>query len=135
MAMKYILFVLPILLFSCTSEYNLEYPEEARSFIGEWRMVEFAYSPGGPDIYRSPAEEGTILTFNANGLVNSQKFFQCDEASYKVEEETIIFNFACQEELERRVFNFSWEADSLILIPASPMCIEYCAYIFSRVSE
>lgn len=135
MKLKYIFFTLSFLLsFSCTSEHNIEYPEEVSTIIGEWQMIEYAYSPGGPDIYRSPSEENIKLIFNSNGVVNSQKFFQCSDGNFNIEQDTLSITFNCPEELDSRAYSISWEDEKLILIPTSPMCIEYCAYIFSRTS-
>jgi hypothetical protein len=132
--MRYYTVFLLLLIASCVSEPKIDSHLEGRSILGEWRFHEHAYSPGNSQVHRSPILEEKGLILNANGQLLSHSFLQCNEGQFTVSDDTLTISFECKEELPERRFSLSWEKDKLVMTPLSPLCFEYCAFIFIKSS-
>jgi len=126
-----------LFLFSCTIESEeLIRPFNNEDVIGSWQFFEYTYSTGGSQVTRTRVEnEGITIDFFNNGKLESAGYFQCDEASYQIENDVLIVNFDCQLEPLERKYLLSWEGEKLVFFALAPTsCIEQCTHIFRKQS-
>lgn len=127
-----------LLMFSCSigSEDKDWAFENSEDVIGKWNYFERTLSIGTSEQIREKVEnDGIIIEFLPNSELVSEGFFECDQASYKIEGDVLSVRFDSEAEQEELQYRLSWEGENLVLVPLSPSrCIEGCSQIFRRTS-
>jgi hypothetical protein len=108
---------------------------DASSIIGNWKQTEAFISSGGPQ-YWVNSENGEEINFLENGTFSSDKYPECSNGNFAIEENKLILEYSCLEfnpiaENEDGLITYDLElyTDYFILTPTSgPLCIEGCSY-------
>ncbi|MFD2037064.1 hypothetical protein ACFSKL_19855 [Belliella marina] len=131
----YSIFVLSFLLFSCAVDSeNLNRPfSKSEEIIGSWQFYEYTFSTGSSQSSRGRVEnEGVVVSFLEDGSLESLGYFDCEHASYRIEDNILIVDFGCDSEEEGKEYLLSWEGVNLVLSELTTTCIEGCTHVFRK---
>ncbi len=122
------------ILLSCSSDDVMPMDFPASELVGKWEQYQYEGSIGAGSFRTSYEPTGRTITFNSNGKITNEIFFQCREGEFRVDDEILIFRFDCNEEVPERTYLMTKEGEDLVLSPRAPyMCIEGCSYIFKKI--
>jgi hypothetical protein len=134
-----ILSLLTIAIIGCSSDD--EKIEAEQSIIGTWKLIEVYLDPGDGSGNWSSVENGYTYNFLANGQFTSTRFSECSTGNYVIDSNQLTLVFDCDgfttgiEEPEGTfIENYTFESNTIILVPNYILCIEGCGWKFEKVN-
>lgn len=134
-----ILSLLTIAIIGCSSDD--EKIEAEQSIIGTWKLIEVYLDPGDGSGNWSSVENGYTYNFLANGQFTSTRFSECSTGNYVIDSNQLTLDFDCDgfttgiEEPEGTfIENYTFESNTIILVPNYILCIEGCGWKFEKVN-
>ncbi|WP_139059081.1 hypothetical protein [Polaribacter reichenbachii] len=106
---------------------------------GKWVQTEAYISAGGPQ-YWVDVENGNEIIFSENKAFTSNRFAECTEGNFSINEDELLLDYNCAEisaEFENEQgfisYNLEFYGNYFILTPTSgPICIEGCSYKYQK---
>jgi hypothetical protein len=114
--------------------------QDENSIYGTWKLIEVFSGPPSGDGWNQ-IENGYTYEILSSGEFNSSKYDECSTGTFSVSDQTIFFNYDCEN------FNpcganstscqesFSFEGKFLVLKPDYLQCDEGCGYKFKKIAD
>ena len=132
-----ILSLVAIMLIGCSSDDEKIVTEQ--SIVGAWKLIEVYSDPGDGSGSWNSVENGYSYNFSANGQFTSTRFSECSSGSYALDSKQLTLNFDCDgftagiEDPEGTfIENYTFESNTVILVPAYLNCDEGCGWKFQK---
>ena len=115
-------------------------PADESMLVGKWKLTKAYISSGGPR-YWVDIENGDEFEFFENGTFSSNRFSECMNGNFLIEESDLLLEYNCSEfntglEDEEGFITYRLEffTDFFMLTPTSgPICIEGCSYKYQSI--
>lgn len=128
--------LLCMLLFGCSNDDHLG----TMRLHGTWQLIEVYDHPGYGNGQWVPVEDGYIYNFFPTNHFTSNRFSECENGLYSMSATQITLQYECDGfttgiESSQGAFieNYTFESDTLILIPDYLSCSEGCGWKFKKV--
>ncbi len=129
-------------LFSCVEKDEVSIHSES-AIIGKWRLVEFTYSTGGPEMITKSTDKGPEIVFRNNLTFTSSGRPECNNGTYlytevdSLQNAELLLEFECSTDsspLTTVKYAVTLiNSDKIILSPLNPRCIEGCSYKYQKI--
>lgn len=133
-----ILGLVAIVLIGCSSDDKVA---TEQSIIGTWKLIEVDLDPGDASGSWSSVENGYTYNFSANGQFTSTRFSECSTGTYSLDSNQLTLDFDCDgfttgiEDPEGTfIENYTFESNTVIVVPTYITCIEGCGWKFEKVN-
>jgi len=142
--MREIALILAISLFTfnCTQNNNNFKNSEDKKLFGTWKLVEVYSNTGADSGVWNTVENGYTYTFLSNSQFSSERFLECENGMFSLENNELILDFECDDftagiESPQGTFveEITFESNSFILIPTYLNCIEGCGWKFMKIDN
>lgn len=115
--------------------------ESNQSIIGAWQLTEASISAGGASEWNR-VDDGETYQFFEDGSFTSTSFDDCSKGEFILENQILSLNYTCpnfetglENEAGFITYEVKFENDGFLLIPKSVVCVEGCAYKFTRTKS
>jgi len=135
-----LLMILSLVFFtSCNNDD--ENIKEENSIVGTWRLIEIYNDPGDGSGSWNSVDNGYLYNFSENGQFTSTRFSECSSGSYSMNSTELTLDFDCDGfttgiEAPEGTFieNYTFESNTIILVPTYLSCIEGCGWKFEKIN-
>ncbi|MBA6151620.1 lipocalin family protein [Gelidibacter maritimus] len=112
-----------------------------QSIIGNWKLIEVYSDVGDGSGDWNPVENGYTYSFSSNGEFSSTRFPECSSGTYTINSNELTLVFDCNgfttgiENPEGTfVENYTFESNTVILVPTYMICDEGCGWKFKKMN-
>lgn len=112
-----------------------------QSIIGNWKLIEVYSDVGDGSGGWNPVENGYTYSFSSNGEFSSTRFSECSSGTYTINSNELTLVFDCNgfttgiENPEGTfVENYTFESNTVILVPTYIFCVEGCGWKFKKMN-
>ncbi len=134
--MKYFCCLFLLILVSCEMDNN-PFESDPQGLPGTWKLVESAFSEGGP-IKASKVKNGTEITFSANNQFVFNPEEACGKGLYQFTGDELIMDLFCDNDdvkTQTIYYDVTFEQDYIKLVPTNPVCIEGCWFVYKKLKD
>ncbi len=129
--MRNTLFILLIsCLFTCRED-DSTLKEINHTIIGKWKLIEYSYSIGGPQIIEA-VSDGEEITFSSDLTFSSTADHPWNKGTYEITDRQLILIFD-HAEIQSFIYSITFiNKDEFVLVPKNPACVEGCSSRYRR---
>ncbi|XOV93456.1 MAG: lipocalin family protein [Bacteroidota bacterium] len=123
-----IILIMSVIFSSCEDLSDVE-----QILPGKWKLVEYSYSIGGPQIHKE-VTDGHEIIFSNDNTFSSNANPACEGGTYQINESgsELVLTYDC-DKIQTNISNITFtSANEFVLIPKSPACVEGCSYKYQK---